>query len=299
MPSATSGEVRALAAVALGCAGGAVLVRAGRRLRGSTLAAPWVWSCFSLAALVGAEIMAAWLNGEAPSAVAVHLQYLAAMTMLTPFVAMLGAKRPQDRAWQWIVLSLLALLALPSLKAAIFDAGAPPAPHAAWRWLLAVMALAGLLNYLPTRYGVAAALFFGGQLLELAEYLPGLAAPLSGRDSLAGLGLAVAALLAAQAAALVKKSGAPSVDRLWLDFRDAFGVLWALRVAERFNAAAAQSSWRVWLGWSGLKSNRKEQHLVRDAGPISADVLPAMRQSLKNLLWRFVSPEWISERLGP
>jgi hypothetical protein len=291
--------MRALAAIGLGCAGGFVLARAGRRLRGSTLAAPCAWSCFSLSALVGAEIVAACLSGEASSGEAAHLRYLAAMTMLAPFVALLGAKRPQDRAWQWIVLSLLALLALPSLKAAIFDSGAPPAPHAAWRWLLAVIALAGLLNYLPTRFGAAAALLFGGQLLELADYLPGFASPLSGQDPLAGLGLAVAALLAAQMAALAKKPAAPSIDRLWLDFRDAFGALWALRVAERFNAAAAQSGWGVWLRWSGLKSSREDQDAERSDKPISADVVPAMHQSLKNLLWRFVAPDWISERLGP
>jgi hypothetical protein len=218
--------------------------------------------------------------------------------MLAPFVALLGAKRPQDRAWQWIVLSLMILLALPSLKAMLFDGGAAPAPHAAWRWLLAVIALAGLLNFLPTRYGAAAALFCGAQLLELADYLPGFTGPLSGWDSLLGLGLAVAALLAAHVAAPRGNSGVKSIDRLWLDFRDAFGALWALRVAERFNASAAQSGWNVRLGWSGLEGGREDQDPDQEGKPISAAVVPVMHQNLKTLLWRFVTPEWIAERLG-
>jgi hypothetical protein len=292
------GDPRTLLALALGCTGGIVLARTGGRLRGSTLVAPWAWSCFSLAALAGVEAIAAFWGAEMPARAAVHLRYWAAITTLSPFVALLGAKRPQDRAWQWIVFSLMVLLALPSLKAMLLDAAAAPAPHAAWRWLLATIALAGLLNFLPTRYGVAASLFCGAQLLTLADYLPGFASPFSGHEPLLGLALTIAALLAAQVAASAKKSPAESVDRLWLDFRDAFGALWALRVAERFNASAVQQGWNVRLAWRGLEIGREGPRSDHDAVAASPDFIPAMHQNLKSLLWRFVAPEWIAERLG-
>ncbi|MBI3468144.1 MAG: hypothetical protein HY000_34495, partial [Planctomycetes bacterium] len=42
-------------------------------------------------------------------------------------------------------------------------------------------------------------------------------------------------------------------DRVWLDFRDDFGFVWAKRVQDRFNAAAGQLGWPIVLGWSGFR----------------------------------------------
>ena len=75
------------------------------------------------------------------------------------------------------------------------------------------------------------------------------------------------------------------LDRLWLDFRDLVGTLWALRVAERINTASAQCGWSARLGWHGWTLD----------GPPPA----AMERSLRMLLRRFVSPQWIDQRLRP
>lgn len=289
------------AALACGAAAGLVLARYRRRVRGTTLIGPWAWSCAALAAVLAAELFvdsgaAATLSKHA----AIHVRYLAAITTLAPIVSLLGAKRPQDRAWQWIVFSLLALLALPSIKAIAFDGGAPPEPHAAWRWLIAVIALAGLFNYLPTRFALSAALFFFGQSLLLAEYLPGPKWPASAERWLLGLACLAAAPLAASMTARRRTPAAAPEDRLWLDFRNAFGALWALRVAERFNASAAQCGWNVWLSWSGLRSTSEaangQEHEATSA-LIADEFRPALHQAMKSLLWRFVSSEWIDERL--
>lgn len=237
----------------------------------------------------------------APRLVA-HLQYLAAVTTLCPIVALLGAKRPQNRAWQWIVSSLLVLLALPSLKSLAFDGGIAPDPHAAWRWLILIIALSGFMNYLPTRQALSAGLFFCGQAILLADYLPGAIWSNVAEYKSLGLAFLSAAVVAAYLLAGMRTSADSPEDRLWLDFRNAFGALWALRVAERFNSVAAQNTWRIRLSWNGLQPISQQQ-----SKPVPADVQqtlppelhPAVRQTLRSLLRRFVSAEWIAVRLGP
>ena len=43
-----------------------------------------------------------------------------------------------------------------------------------------------------------------------------------------------------------------SCERLWFWFRDHWGVVWALRVQERFNREAELVQWPVRLTWFGL-----------------------------------------------
>ncbi|HVC99068.1 MAG TPA: hypothetical protein VND64_35715 [Pirellulales bacterium] len=303
-------------AIALAVAGGIGLLRTDRELRGTTLLAPWRWACFSFATLAVGEVIVAWPSVDLSPVGADHVRYLAGVTTLAPFVALLGAKRPQDRAWQWIVLALLLLLALPIGKAFVFDSGAPPAPHAAWRLLLAILLSSQLANHLPTSVWPAAFLAGLAQLGWLAGYLPGVANRPSGTWPLAGLALATAAIWLVRRPVprgwIRKNSGrrrlpCRPIDRLWLEFRDSFGALWALRVAERFNASAELYGWPARLWWGGMREAEVEREKGKrgrgDEGnesPVEseADVAAAMRQNLRTLLWRFVSPEWIAQRLG-
>jgi hypothetical protein len=315
-------------AVALAAAGGFGLFRTDRELRGTTLLAPWRWACFSFATLSSGAVLVAWPSVDLSPNGADHVRYLAGATTLAPFVALLGAKRPHDRDWQWIVLALLLLLALPSGKAFIFDSGAPPALHAAWRLLLAILLSSQLVNHLPTSFWPSALLAGLAQLGWLAGYLPGVAigpsgigsngAGSNGTGALAGLALATAAIWLVRLPMQRRRLPRRPIDRLWLEFRDAYGALWALRVAERFNASAGMYGWPARLRWDGM---REAQGRVQAAGGELSkvtgencklqiggqgrlrkegeqDVTAAMRQNLKTLLWRFVSPEWIAERLG-
>src|SRR5688572_13251151 len=81
-----------------------------RSLEGSTLRARWYWTLAALTALAAGA--AATLYDSHAEWLA-HVRYLAAVATLCPSVAVLGAKRPQDRGWQFIVASLWLVAALP------------------------------------------------------------------------------------------------------------------------------------------------------------------------------------------
>jgi hypothetical protein len=45
---------------------------------------------------------------------------------------------------------------------------------------------------------------------------------------------------------------ATEFDRIWRDFRNRYGLVWAQRVREQFNRAAHHAGWPISLGWRGL-----------------------------------------------
>ena len=87
------------------------------------------------------------------------------------------------------------------------------------------------------------------------------------RGPLVGL-LCLAASWLLVAGGLPRGGGAlAGIDRVWLDFRDAFGVVWALCIEQRVNASAAMYGWPVVLNWTGFC-----QRLGEAAHDVPADV---------------------------
>lgn len=253
--------------------------------------AAWWWSIVSLVAVAGVEV---WIADDAlEPATAGALRFFAALSTFCPGMAVLGAKRPQDRAWQAIVLALWLVLALPAGQSMLLGIGAVEL-HSAWSWFLVILIAAGGINYLFTRFWLASLIFVSAQLILLAQFLSWLPAVVPGEQApIVGLGLADAALVLAALGVWPARAAATPIDRVWIDFRDAFGVVWGLRIAERINASARMYGWNVVLSWHGL---------VQPDGTPAAALPPetdqAVRESLKTLLRRFVSPAWIAERLG-
>jgi len=157
---------------------------------------------------------------------------------------------------------------------------------------LLILLLMGAANHLPTRYWPSAVLFAAGQGLIVAPWLPVVWFQLpSGETAAAALGLWLTSLLIA--CWLSRPTADVGLQRVWFDFRDAFGAVWGLRVIERVNAAASAYEWPVRLSWHGFET------LDGDA----ADHLPAettrnVSNVLANLLRRFVSTEWIEMRMA-
>ncbi len=205
----------------------------------------------------------AWLVGAWISWVPVALgagsemRYVALVLTACAGVATLEPRQPGVAAWHFVTGGLLCVLALPLAQGwGRLDLG----PE--WAVFLAAVLGVGCLNYLPTRLGVAAALVLaacGYEVWGLAnpEWRPGWA-------RLPGpLAVGVAPWAGLLAVALAPR-GATEFDRVWRGFRDRFGGLWALRVCEQFNRAAANAGWSLRLGWGGAAPG--DDPLVRGEG---------------------------------
>jgi hypothetical protein len=286
----------ATAVIALSLLALALWLRTRRAVSGTTLLAAWGWTGVTLAA----QSAAAWACTRGETGLPAAWSYLAAVTVFGPTMAVLGAKRPQHRAWQWIVLVLLIVLAMPGLEALLFGRQSV---------LLHVVpaALAGLLialavfNYLPTRFWLGVICLGVGETLLMAPYLPGAVLLMPEPKPVVALACEVLAMAVA-ACSRRSRSALSPIDRTWRDFRDSVGAIWALRVQERFNAAARQHAWPLELGWSGLTTvDGRQARLVpqeatsRSPGSIARrDALP--ERTLRMLLCRFVSEAWIKRR---
>jgi hypothetical protein len=283
----TAGSPTAALAGLLCLGGVSIQLLARRKLLGTTLLAPWAWSVVALLAVAGAEI-AVGLSDSLPLNWRMGLRYAVAMATFTPTMALLGAKRPQDRGWQFIVLSLWAILALPSFEWLLF--GEIQELHPARLGFLLILVGVGAFNGIATRRWLSNLLYAAGQGALIAPFLSSSVAGLpSALAPVLGLALMVASL-ALPMRVRAADSDATGLDRVWLDFRDAYGLVWSLRVAERMNTSAAMYAWPVQLGWRGFRD--------RASGSSGVVVPAAVADSLRTLLRRFVSADWIDARIS-
>ncbi len=313
LPSLTAGAAILAAAVAT------LVVH---RTRGST-AVPAAWwavaACLALAADAAAQAA-----GAAPTPVAAaRIRLGVAALAVCPAMSLLGAKRPQHGVWQLIVATLAVVVALPALSAWLVRPGSLPDVHILGRGFLLVLALVGWLNFVATTHGPAATAIVAGHLAILRPFLPGVATeaalPQPGLDAV-GAGLVAAGALAAlvgrpsrlpmrpqppasetlaprlpASETLAPRAARPDADSAariaaridppFLALRDTLGAAWALRIAERFDAVAAERGWPCRLRFAGL-----------DAGGDPADDSwhrDALR-AFKALLHRFVDDAWLA-----
>jgi hypothetical protein len=278
-----------VAAVTL-VAGLAVLLRYRRSVRQTTLTAAWWWTLAALVGWSGVELAAAG-SRLSPQWWA-PLRFAAASLSFCPAVSLIGAKRPQHVAWNFVVLSLWGIVALPAAEAFFLHPGESPSLGAVRGWFLWILILLGPINFLPTRFWLASLLVAAGQVLALSPYLALVRQPLVSHSALLGLALCGLAMVAAALAARRRSIATNPYDRLWLDFRDHFGLFWSLRVQERINAAASQSAWPFELTWTGFRNRQTAAPLPQ----IDPALEPALRTTFKGLLRRFVSHEWIAQR---
>lgn len=215
----------------------------------------------------------------------VALQFILATLSLCPFVSLLGAKRPQHRAWHFIVASLWAVLVIPA-GSAILVPGAGGLELHVVRFVFTYILIAfGLINYLLTRFWAAIAIGTAGQLALFApQLLPNL-------EQATTATLEIGSVLIALAVGVAygdwfrPSSSIQGRNRTWRTFRDAYGGVWALRVQERLNATARKLDWKARLCWSGFVDAEEPSLSVTD--------LPEpMDRSFRMLLRRFVTSSW-------
>jgi hypothetical protein len=265
---------------------------AWRRARGTTLRAPLAWAMFSTFALLACRIFVR--DGvhvtQSEAAWAEWMQYLAAVTTFCPVMGVLGAKRPQDRGWQFIVATLWIVLALPAWQRGLLASAQRLEMHAAWRGFLIILILIGLANYALTRYGISAIAFAAAQWLWLRPAFDATAP--AGPQIIGNAPWWCAALSVTLAAGcgLLGSWKPRGWDRVWRDFRDAYGSVWALRLAERVNQVATQEKLPLRLTWFGFVSTGSAERTTVQSMPAPA------RIALTTALRRFVSQEWVEQR---
>ncbi|MBS0208444.1 MAG: hypothetical protein JSS27_05765 [Planctomycetes bacterium] len=266
-----------------GCCSLALLWWAFVRLRGTTLRAAAGWGLLATLVLT---ITAAL---EAQDAANSPWRYLTTIVTLAPGIAVFGAKRPQDRAWFFIVLTLLVVLALPSLESWFLRDGGRIELHGFRSVFQLLLLLAGTGNYWPTRCGLAAALLAIGQWMLLDEFS---AWPLLGFDRAVCRQVGTCLVLAAPIVAAVLWRVQGTEDgwaKTWLRFRNAYGLVWSVRVAERFNRAMLQRQSPLRLGWQGFTADTA----MSPEGQATPTIDRPAARSLQALLTRFVAADWL------
>jgi hypothetical protein len=286
--AASTGAIVPVVTLALGAA---ILALPRATIRQTTLVSPWLWAWAALGAWSSVEFVAALL-GERGATWLAPARLAAIALSFCPAVSLIGSKRPQHAGWNFVVLSLWAIVALPAAENFFLHPGEKLALGDARGWFLWILLLLGPINFVPTRFWLASLLIAAGQLLAASRYLALLQRPLVPHAELPGLALCGCGLLAAAMASRRVAKGAMPYDRLWLDFRDSFGLLWALRVQERLNASAQQYGWNIELTWSGFRQPLRSETPATDSNE------PVLRTTFTGLLRRFSSHDWIAARLG-
>ncbi len=301
--SSVGGTIALSLGFALAAVASVLLLLAAYRQRGTTLVAPILWMVVSIAlwAFAGANCLFEPMSGSPPkNCIGVQLSVFSSFC---PAMAVLGAKRPQNRAWGLVVVSLVVILLLPSLPSLLGKAD-QRFGHWLMQWFLGALVIFAWLNHLPTRYGIAATILAVGQGAWVLGGLP--------------IGFWLTSLSAIVAVAcgrfwpIARRSN--GWNRVWLDFRDSYGVVWGLRVMERMNALANAAGSDINLEWSGFYVVRNPQHAAvaadsslstvtfkrPESEPATTQQIEPIEAGLRNLLLKFVSSEWIDARLhGP
>lgn len=230
---------------------GATVFLAGmRRVQRTTLVGPWLWT---ITAFAFAAFVTAWSGTEATESTGTA-NFLLAMFFFCPLMSVLGAKRPQNNAWHFVVLSLWLVLAIPAAEVFFLRRAPHIRLHDARAWFLWALIGVAFLNYVFTRHFIAGTLYCVAMVVWLAPHLPGVRKELT--LTLVWVSLLLSAAVAA--AFLFRNPSATNIDDPhpldddWFRFRNAYGVTWGLRVMERVNNAATTSGWPARLEWDGF-----------------------------------------------
>jgi hypothetical protein len=277
-------------------------VKAWCAAEGTALRSAVAWAMVAFAIGLIGEATAGFEPVARGRPVTGHLVYVGTLAILAGLIAVLNARTPGAGAWAILTALLVLVFLIPWLE----GAGLGRAPgglarlrlEAPWSIFYGLIVVAGVTNYLPTRYGIAAALLGIGFAVEYVALIPGWLAP----ATRALLWPVVPWTLAAAAAvAGLASSSAPSagdrLERQWVWFCDHWGVVWGLRVRERFNRTANAQKWPVRLGWRRLDP-------PEDVDPRAWSVRtepfpPEVEAMLKGLLRRFVTASRIDRAIGP
>jgi hypothetical protein len=262
--------------------------------RGTSLRPALVWAALALACLALANVLALREPLATGRPVAGQLTYLAVLAFLAALISVLNARTPGERVWAGLMVLLVVVFLIPWLEmpGRVRRAAGLASLHldAPCTLFYLILVIVGATNYLPTRFGAAALCLTAG---FITEYL-GLTRSDWAPERRAMLWCWVAWTFTASLwiARFCATRGPPArvrLERQWFWFRDAWGVVWALRISERFNRSAALAQWPIRLGWFGLGIAEAQEEQKAPAVPVEAET------AFRGLLRRFVRPWRLEE----
>lgn len=264
-------------------------------LLGLTLIYSWGWAlaaaCFVVVScgltVGGLSSPGGWIGAG---------QLFAAVMLLTPAVATLGARRPGVSAWQWFVVApLIVVLMWPGISQLMNNRGDGPLE-------LGVPAFAGIVVVLlmsaGTCLGTSLTIPFLLYLFSVVVMLlpaTGWAGPESRWPLAAPLLLLAAVLHATRSirhryhAVAEAATVGDVVDQTWVLFQNLYGLAWARRVQDRVNQFAIREEWACTLTADGFRDTGGKR--------VGDSHLEKPRDALRWVLGRFASEPWIAERL--
>ena len=263
------------------------LFEAWHAVRGTALRPALVWAFLALALAVVAQAMAVGEPLALGRPLAERFNYLSVLALLAALGSVLNARTPGGKAWACLMVVMVIVFLIPWLEDQTrlrrVSALAPLHLDAPWSIFYGLIVIVAVTNYLPTRYGPAAVAISALFILEFLTLLP-VGWPPARRAvvwSWVGWLLAVSLWLARWNAPRTQAASS-SCERIWFWFRDSWGVVWALRVLERFNRAAEVSRWPVRLTWFGLIPVSGQKDLGPPPSPEETEA------TFRNLMKRFV-----------
>lgn len=280
-----------------------------RNIRATTLFAPWCWLLVTLWSIA----LTHTLGGDSQQITDRHsglsperllesarqqywieaIQFAAHALVFCPFMSLLGARRPQNKMWEFIVFSLWLILILPAFETMLLHPGQLPDTQGIRAWFMLILIGVSALNIVLSRFWISGILIGASQFLLVNPNLPNWTHLNYSHAMEAGLSLAIVSFLIAFIQPKPDRSRIREEDRVWLDYRDMFGGMWALRIKERINQSAVMYDWDLRLTWAGF---------VTADGLELPEELPegtqqVLHQHFYNLMRKFVARDWINIRL--
>jgi hypothetical protein len=268
------------------------IIQARARVLPTTLVHAWLWGLIAVCGLLVVGLIPEVTDNPRPSPKPAY--WFAAWSLtFCPAITLLGIKRPQHIGWHAVTVSLWGILVLPAIEAVILRPGQAIELGGLRPWFLLVLILLSPVTFFAGRFAWPAAILGFAQGLFFARYLPWGEFLAIGAERCGSpiLWLATSAVLAEVQFHRQYAIDNP-LDRVWLDFRDSFGLFWGLRVAERVNAAAELVSWPFRLEWWGLMRTASKDSDVT----LPREIPPELRTAVRGLLRRFVANEWLTSR---
>lgn len=261
-----------------------LFTRAWRFASGTALRAAVAWGFVAIGLGLVSQGFAALepLSGGRPAAG--HFTYLCTLATIAALVSVLNARTPGSGAWAILMALLLLLFLIPWLEASGLGAGPSALSRlrldSPWTIFYGLLVVAGITNYLPTRHGPSVLALGVGLVLEYVALTNPSLTPRARAVfwSLIPWLIVTSALWFDLLPRRVPTSG---LEARWFWFLDHWGVVWGLRVQERFNSAAAAQRWPIRLSWHGVVATRADEL------PATLD---AAETTLGSLIRRFAEP---------